>query len=333
MRRKFSIDYDSIENQLLIQSEVRNILNGHSEWKPYESRETINFRCNVCGDSKESKFKKRGYIIKTHNPWSFCCHNCQASMPALAWIKKYFPYNFTELNRLMDKNKTVTDTTTYDNIKTEKPKDENEADTIKTFKKIEKYPDVVAYCESRMIPKEIYSKWFYAEDGDYKDRLIIPFYNKKGTIYYYQGRAMHGWMIPKYKSRKGSKFISIYNYYHVDKEKPVVVVEGPIDSIFVENCVAVTGLKTSDERLDAFNQKYFLLDNDPDARKKCRKLLDKSQYVFMWNRFLENHTYLGNIKDINDFILKNTEGIKFLTWEMIAPYFTNKAFDKMHFLN
>jgi len=47
---------------------------------------------------------------------------------------------------------------------------------------------------------------------------------------------------------------------------------------------------------------------------------------------LENYKYVGKIKDVNDFILNNTEGICKLSLDMILPYFTNKHFDIISFL-
>ena len=329
MRRKFSTD-ENIDNILLVQSEVKNILNTYFK-DVYENGESFNFRCNVCGDSKKSKFLKRGHIYKTKTPWEYHCYNCGAHYSnVLFWIKEYFPYNFTELKANMRRN-AVPEEKSYDNIKYEKESEENEQETTKSFKKATKYEAVVEYCEKRRIPKEIYSKWFYAEDGKFADRMIIPFYDHNGKIYYYQGRAMNDWMIPKYKSRKGSNHISIYGYYLVDRTKPVVILEGPIDSLFVENAIGVTGLKVKDPRLVEFEQKYFLLDNDPDARKVCCKLIDAGQYVFNWDKFLSDHKYEGKIKDVNDFILKNKDGIDRLTWDLIGPYFTKKSFDKISF--
>jgi hypothetical protein len=332
MRRKFGTDENSIDNILLVQSEVRAILNSNFRGV-YENRESFNFRCNVCGDSKESEFKKRGHIYKTDIPWTFHCYNCGAHYGnVLYWIKEWFPYNYDELKVSMRRHAAPTEKT-YDNIQTEKEGDseECEADIVKTFKKATNYDFVVKYCTDRKIPFEIYSKWFYAEEGKFANRMIIPFYNKKGTVYYYQGRAMDDWMIPKYKSRKGSKRISIYGYYTVDRTRPVVILEGPIDSIFVENAIGVTGLKVKDPRLEEFPSKYFLLDNDKDARKVCVKLLNEKQYVFSWNKFLSDHKYTGTIKDVNDFVLNNLDGITSFTWELIEPYFTNRPIDKILF--
>ena len=35
-----------------------------------------NFRCPICGDSKKSKFKARGYLFTKKNELFYKCHNC-----------------------------------------------------------------------------------------------------------------------------------------------------------------------------------------------------------------------------------------------------------------
>ena len=47
-----------------------------------------NFRCPICGDSKTSKNKARGYIYAVKSNTNFKCHNCGASMSLNSFIKK-----------------------------------------------------------------------------------------------------------------------------------------------------------------------------------------------------------------------------------------------------
>ena len=256
-----------LENKQLVEEEVRNILETYFE-SPFESPEHFNFRCNVCGDSKDNKFKRRGYIIKTRDLWLYYCHNCGYSRSVKTWMKTFFPSNY---KTLMDKTirGEKPDVPTYKNIQKAKPSMDatDEKQLFKTFKKIDKFPFCVEYCKSRKIPKEIYTKWYFAEDDAYKNRMIIPFYDNNGNIYYYQGRAMYSWMLPKYKSRKGSGWNNVYNFYNVNRNDPVAVLEGPIDSIFTENSIGMTGLKIKDPRLVNFSNRFFLVDNDTSGKK------------------------------------------------------------------
>lgn len=325
---------EDLENQQLIELEVRNILNTYFD-SPFENSEHFHFRCNVCGDSKDNKFKRRGYILKTRTPWLYYCHNCGYSRSVKTWMKTYFPNNYQSLKEkaYRGENPSV-DVASFKNIKTYKPKLEaqDEKTLVKSFKKIDKFPFVVDYCETRKIPKSVYSKWFFAEEGPFENRLIIPFYDTKGGIYYYQGRAMYSWMLPKYKSRKGSECNNIYNFYFVNREQPVAILEGPIDSIFTQNSIGVTGLKVKDKRLVNFPNRFYLLDNDTSGRKTCLKLIDAGEKVFNWTKFLSMHRCEGTVKDVNDFIRYNKEGITELTYEMMKDCITNGIADKRDFL-
>lgn len=300
----------------------------------FESHEFYNFRCNVCGDSKSDPYVKTAYILRNKDPWVFYCHRaeCLTSISASNWLKKYFPDDYRMfINDVMRNNKTP-NKKTYKNIKTKRDtKEIDEKKETSFFRKATNFKDVVDYCEYRKIPKKVYSKWYYAIDGMYKGRIIIPFKNDKGKIYYYQGRKFNNKYGVKYLSRFGDHN-SIYNYYLVDKNKPVVILEGPVDAIFVDNSVAVTGIKIKDNRLEKFKNKYYILDNDEAANKVAIKLLNKREYVFNWNKFLKKYKYLNTVKDVNDFIMYNTEGISVLTWDIIEPFFTNNPSDKIHFI-
>ena len=48
----------------------------------------------------------------------------------------------------------------------------------------------IAVCEKRRIFKDVYENWYISNGGDYKNRLIIPIYNSKNKIAYWQGRAL-----------------------------------------------------------------------------------------------------------------------------------------------
>lgn len=328
-----------VYKSMLLELEVKNILNTYFT-NVYDSGSYYNFRCNVCGDSKINKFKKRGYILTNKDPWIYYCHNCQYTTNVETWMKLYFPSCYKNFIREWMKQKTkntniIEETNKkYKNIKTNKnnkANPNNEKENVSYFKKIKNFPNAIKFCKNRKIPEEIYTKWYYAIDGMYKNRIIIPFYNDKGKIYYYQGRSLYKTSFAKYMSRTGDHN-SIYNFYLVNKNKPVIILEGPIDSIFVDNAVGVTGLKLMLKELDEFEHKYFLIDNDADGKKKSLKMLEQSKYVFNWTLFLKKYNCDKKIKDVNDFILHNKNEINKLTWDLIKDFFTNNKYDNLYFV-
>ncbi|MFW6219537.1 MAG: hypothetical protein ACOC33_01585 [bacterium] len=325
----------NVNNSIILDLEIKNILNSYFD-KVYDSGSYYNFRCNICGDSKTDRRKKRAYILRDGDKLIYYCHNCCISIPVEKWMKDYFPINYrnyiSELRR--NKKPKQIDESIFKNIKKFRHDTigtEKEKKYTKYFEPITKHKDIVDICIRRKIPETIYEKWFFSVNGKFKNRIIIPFYNDKSKIYYYQGRSIYPWMTPKYKSRLGD-YNNIYNYYLVDKDKPVIVVEGPLDSIFLSPSIAVTGLKIKDKKLDVFKQKYFLLDNDRSGKETSIKLILDGNFVFNWIKFLKQYPCEEQIKDVNDFIIYNKYGIDHLTFDLLKPYFTKNLFDKIYFI-
>lgn len=347
------MDIDEMIRKTLLEQEVRNVLSsqiGSSRVIEYGNK--FVFPCNVCGDSKSDSTKKRAAIMKG-DEWAYVCKNCGYTTHVADWLYKYFPMNhrmynkevFRESMRMRKRRLDKTSTEEIVQIVTEpvqtffkqevKKEDvvDAEAERIKTFKSISLFPEAVEYCVSRKIPEDVYSKWFFCQYGEYRNRIIITFRKPNGKIYYYQGRSLDRNTKLRYMSKhtvQGEN--NVYNYYSVDKTKWVTILEGPVDSIFVVNAVAMTGLKMTDVRIQDFPMRRFMLDNDESGKKFSVDLLLQGQYVFNWKRFLRDYDYEGHIKDVNDFVRKNTNGITKLTYEIIDTYFTNRLLDKIDFV-
>ena len=328
------MNFNQLENNVALDRQIRLILNsidGVVERDGY-----YNFRCPVCGDSKTNKSKKRGYILKNKHPYMIFCHNCFYKKPVLMWMKEYYPINYKDYYReiLQTQNvKTPIPIVKNPTIRKKNPEKEHTKHFIPILNGDTPIFEVAKkLCEDRNIPKDIWSKWFVAVGGMYKDRLIIPFFDDKNKIFYYQGRSLNGQM-PKYLSRSG-KHINIYNYYTVDRNKPVVITEGPIDALFVENGIALTGVKIDDPLLKDFKHKRFLIDLDTktdDTKKKTIELLTRGEYVFCWKKFMKAHKIPMRDKwDVNDVLLYLKKD-KF-TCDDLEPFFTNSIFDKIHFI-
>ena len=69
--------------------------------------------------------------------------------------------------------------------------------------------------------------------------MLIPFRNEKGEIFAYQGRAF-GNEQPKYMTIKLDQDADkIYGLDRVNNNEQIYVVEGPIDSMFLDNCLSL----------------------------------------------------------------------------------------------
>ena len=139
--------------------------------------------------------------------------------------------------------------------------------------------------------------------GDHP-RLIIPFRDKEGEVFAYQGRAF-GNENPKYITIKLDEDADkIYGLDRVTKDKEVLVVEGPLDSLFLDNCIAVAGADFSkplsiDGRLMLNGELTVIFDNEPRNKEICKqmvKTISQGRKIVIWPDNIEE-------KDINDMVL------------------------------
>ena len=124
------------------------------------------------------------------------------------------------------------------------------------------------------------------------------------------------------------KVNSINNYFNIlniDFSKTITVTEGQIDSMFVRNCIATTGVTKSKqllEKLVAKKNSRIFFDNDKAGREQSLALLNKGYTVFLWKKveadLKKKHRNLKSeiesIKDVNDlfkFLAKAQPGLGF----------------------
>jgi transcription elongation factor Elf1 len=340
----------NIDNEILLDRQIKLIMETYFNDSVSKYKENIlnyNFRCNVCGDSLKSRIRKRAYILKREKPWKVYCHNCGLNTTVTIWMKKFFPIYYknyiSEFLQSQKKTSTSVVNKQFNNLKSSfinKILKEEQINT-KYFISIlngnsEIFKKAITYCQSRLIPENIWKTWYIAVDGEYKKRLIIPFRDKKNKIYNYQARSLYPEIEPKYISRKDPQgiYCNIYNYYCVDKNKPVIIFEGPIDSIFVENAIGLSGIKLQDSKLKNILFKYFILDYDKTGIEKSLELLSQGFFVFNWNKFFLKNNLKYCIQkekvDFNDIVLKLQKN--YFNFEELKEYFTNNILEKINFI-
>jgi hypothetical protein len=335
---RFSLD---IQNDIILDKTIRSVLISYHP-ETIEKDDYYNFRCGICGDDKKRKSVKKAYILKREKPWKYYCHHgsCGVSTTAVKWLKDYHPLFYRNyIKELMQMNKE--ESTPIVKNPTLRPKKNIEKNTIEEKKHTSSFVPImngnsklfdkaISFCQRRKIPENVYSKWFVANDGLYKNRIIIPYFDNKGKVYFYQGRSIYDYMEPKYLSRKDpdGTLNHIYNFYNIDNSIPVVCLEGIIDSLFVENSVGLTGLNVNDKLLGSINHKYFILDKDKAGMEKSQQMLLLGHYVFVWYKFMRD---LGLPKrdkwDLNDVMLYINRDKPF-TFQELKPYFTNSIYSK-----
>lgn len=310
-----------------------------------------NFRCNICGDSDKNKRKARGYFYRQPNAnyMSMKCHNCGESMKLSTYLKKYFPTQYSTyiMEKFEERNKPRRQSLPKMDFRVDEKKFRKDRTLLDMMlPSLDTLPfdhEAVEYCRKRKIPEKAYERLYYIDDVSklgqlsqkYKDRikgkeprLLIPFYNENGRLEGVTCRALRDEAL-RYITIKISEAPSmVFGAELVDKSKTVYVTEGPLDSLFLPNAIAVGS--TSLDRVKNLNMNkdsfVFILDNQPRNKEVCKqyKLFLKNGYKLMiWPSHEEvkdiNNLAMEGCADIKSFVDENTYAgltglVKFNQW-------------------
>jgi DNA primase len=140
------------------------------------------------------------------------------------------------------------------------------------------------YVRGRNITDEMIKKFNigFCYNGDYKNRIIIPSYDRDGDLNYFIARSWEKSPYLKYKNPEAEKDSLIFNEFLIDWSKPISLVEGAFDSIFVDNSIPMLGKKMSD----------YLFDTLYENAKEVRIILDGDA----WNDAVEIYHQLNGGK-------------------------------------
>lgn len=271
-------------------------------------------RCPICGDSKKNPYKTRGYFFERAGKIRFFCHNCGISKSISGLLSDLDPILKKEydLEVFTEKNPKVVTTEV-----TKKEEIETEDNPLKKIKKISQlHPDHPAkkYVVSRKIPYNQHYRLYYTDSffswtnsiipdkfsSTKKDesRLIIPFFDRNKKMFGYQGRSLNPNAKVRYYTIMFGENDKVFGLDQINFDDHVYVVEGPIDSLFLPNCLAMAGADLNTEMLDK-NKTTIIFDNEPrnqEILKRMRKYIDSGYTVCIWPSSVKQ-------KDINDMIL------------------------------
>ncbi len=283
-----------------------------------------NFSCPICGDSKKNHLKARGYVYKKGNNLFYSCKNCGigTSLGKLlenvdgTLYKEYVLERYKSGESGFSNFKEPTfniPSPRFDKL--DKPKIFEHAEFC------DKLPSehfCLTYLKNRRIPEKFYKDLLFT--SHYKNfidtlvpnhgkklvddaRVIIPFYDVYNNLIAVSGRALE-------TSDKTLRYITIrttdseeklvFGMDRVSVHEPVRVVEGPLDSLFVKNCVASAdaNLTIVAENISA-GKKVLIFDNEPRNKEIVKLMQDaiKLNYdVVIWPNTIQG-------KDINEMVM------------------------------
>lgn len=144
------------------------------------------------------------------------------------------------------------------------------------------------YIKKRNITEEQIKKYKigFCYHGEYENRIIIPSFNKENELNYFIARSYLTYTKNKYKNPVAEKDIIIFNENLIDWDKPIYIVEGAFDSIFVPNSIPMLGKHMSDFLFNYLydNAKEIIIILDGDAWNNAEKLFHKLNCGKLWNK-------------------------------------------------
>ena len=267
-----------------------------------------NFRCPICGDSQKHKNKARGYFYQVKANTNFKCHNCGASLSLNNFLKQLDPtlhkqYTLEKFKGGFTGKNFVVDEPKFDFNKPvfKKQLDLPKASEISVAKN---------YLEKRKLdPSKFYfaskfKKWVNTQKKTFdsiqrdESRIIIPMYDTERNLIGFQGRALGPNFVKYITVMLKEDAPKIYGLETINPDKTVYVVEGPFDSTFVENSIALCGSDGDMAHLKRSDIVY-VYDNEPRNKEilgRIEKCIDRGESVIIWPKNIEQ-------KDINDMVL------------------------------
>ena len=277
-----------------------------------------NFRCPQCGDSQKSKSKARGYVYRKKTDLFFKCHNCGVGQSVGNLIKDLDP--FLHKQYIMERyraGETGKRKSKAPEFKFETPKFKPKKTTIDlpSIESLQKEHYARVYCEGREIPQQFMDKIFYTEDFknwalsvcqvDYSNlmgkepRLVIPFFDKDNQLIGAQGRALQESKVRYVTIKVHEDAPKVFGLERWNSDQHTYLVEGPIDSLFLPNCLAMAGADMSDLTLIDKDKTTLIFDNEPrnfQIVKSMVRFLKNGWKIVVWPNSI-------TCKDINDMVL------------------------------
>ena len=280
----------------------------NSKWK---SDKLLNHSCPYCGDSQKDKLKARGYHFVYKDSYVFKCHNCGHSTSLGKFLEEhsstlYKQWVMEKFGR-REKRKTPLPEMSF--------KPEFKSDPLKGYTKAEDNEISLTYLMRRNIPKKHWKDIYFVENSqslsslNYKynrrvlgndPRLVFPFKDRQGNLVGVTGRALNDSQLRYLTLRFDDDKPFIFGLNKIDFNKPLYVVEGPIDSLFLDNCIAVAGSDFSKitNEIPKTNT-TIVFDNEPRNKeiiKKMNSIAELGYKVCIWPETIKE-------KDINDMVL------------------------------
>jgi DNA primase len=251
------------------------------------------FRCVVCGDSKKSATKKRGWILTDRDKPRYYCFNCGHSEKLLPFLKVHYPPVAKSYIKIAFKGRHQRRKEGRKKLVQTKAAPVEETGSKLDLPKISQLPsdhEAVQYLKGRKMPVKYFRYLLFAENfqeyvnelipGKFENprpesRIVIPFYNAHRKVFAFQGRSLEEDAYIRYITIKLTNHKKIFGLERMSPYKTILVFEGPLDSLFMPNAVAFGGADLDLNYLLELAPKdryIFCFDNEPRNKEMCDRI-------------------------------------------------------------
>mgnify|MGYP003119606410 CR=1 FL=1 len=253
-----------------------------------KNQNLYNFRCPYCGDSQKKQSKARGFVYRSKQDYFFKCHNCGKGTSLGKLIEHIDPDLYKKWVVEKFKKGSKKHKEPEFEFKPVRFDDKN----LKKLKKLSELPHHPAY--DLFITKR--------KLEDHADKFYVTWH-------------FMTWV----NSIIPNKFPNIKEDHldRIDIKKEIKVVEGPIDSLFIDNAVACAGADMVLPR--SKDNAVYIFDNEPRNTviiKKIENLITQGYRVCIWPKNIKE-------KDINDLIMSGYSKVE------IEDIIHNNTFSKL----
>lgn len=295
-------------NVLLVDNKYITLVGPQLDRFKSKGKGLYNARCPICGDSKKKKSLARFFFIPAQDHYQVYCQNCGFSKSFKEFLRNHDAVSFSQYQldifELAGGRKPVQS----------EPEPLDEEDKV-PFKMagLTRVPSLShnhpakRYIDSRKIPPDTHHRLYFTPHFGkwvntmlpnklpvhmkFDPRIVMLLKDRQGNVFGFQGRSISPKSTLRYITiRLDDKMPKVFGLEIYNPNYRGIILEGPIDSLFMENSLAMVG---SDVSLDSLtlvsgstqDRIIVVYDNEPrnaEVVSKMEKAIDLGYNVCVW---------------------------------------------------
>lgn len=249
-----------------------------------KGKHIFNCRCTICGDSQTKPRKLSGYFHTKIGKLFYYCQKCNSSMLFGTFLKEFDSNLYKQFNMEVFKERQshscVTTREYIHPIPATRKYIPDIFSELPLVSDLKESSEAYQFCYKRMLPLKTFNfkfaenfvQWTHGHTEKFKTwrgsdhpRIIIPWHDRTGKIIGYSARALDNLQDQKYYRVFVDDTVKehFFGLDRVDDSKDHYVLEGEIDSLMIDNAIAV-----SNGKLHTYRHPRAIYIPDSDIRNK-----------------------------------------------------------------